>query len=629
MLKKIFFGIILTFTGLSNLIGQNVNYEVDNYFEYNEFAPQLNGYLGKKLNLAISNGVKERNIEAIVEPFKHREETWMWQSEFWGKWITSAILSYEYTKDPELLSLINKAYDSLVSTQSSDGYIGNYRHDSRLKEWDIWGRKYVLLGLLAYYDLNPEKNKQAIDAAKKLADNLIAEIREDGRSIVEFGNYRGLASGSLLEPIVLLYKQTGVEKYLSFAKYIVESWEAEGESQLVSKALNGVPVAERIPLKPEQVWTESGQKAYEMMSCYEGLLELYQITGNNDFLRATELTVQNIIEEEINIIGGGSSFECWFHGKSKQMEDIMHFNEICVTTTWIKLCNRLFLLTGNPMYLEQIEKSMYNALIAGLTPQGETYTKYPSLQGVRTLSGGQCGMEMNCCGANGTRAFALFPQLMYTEYNDNIYVNFYEQSKSSFYASPDNEVQIKQNTEFPKSDTVEIEINPDKPETFSIALRMPSWSGITWIKVNDLNYEVYGGLEYQEITREWKRGDKIFIKFDMKAKDHQIKNYFAITKGPIVLARDARFEDGYIFEPALLPDMVDGSIELKKNNNKPEDMYLSYSMDLSMGISTDIFHLQPRTIHLCDFGSAGNTWDDKSLFKVWFKQPLNISVNRD
>jgi len=183
MLKKIFFGIILTFTGLSNLIGQNVNYEVDNYFEYNEFAPQLNGYLGKKLNLAISNGVKERNIEAIVEPFKHREETWMWQSEFWGKWITSAILSYEYTKDPELLSLINKAYDSLVSTQSSDGYIGNYRHDSRLKEWDIWGRKYVLLGLLAYYDLNPEKNKQAIDAAKKLADNLIAEIR-DRKSVV-------------------------------------------------------------------------------------------------------------------------------------------------------------------------------------------------------------------------------------------------------------------------------------------------------------------------------------------------------------------------------------------------------------------------------------------------------------
>lgn len=621
---KISFWTIFVLAFVTNTNGQNIKNKVNNYFEYNNFSPQLNGYLGGKLNMAI-NGVKTRNIEEIIEPFKHREETWMWQTEFWGKWITSAILSYRYEKDPELLTIIDKAYYDLVATQTPNGYIGNYRYDKHLEQWDIWGRKYVMLGLIAYYDMNPLKNKHAIDIAQKVADHLIKEIDQQGKSVVQLGNYRGLASGSVLEPIVLLYRKTGSKKYLDFAMSIVNGWEKVGESQLITKALNGIPVAERIPLKQGQTWNLSGQKSYEMMSCYEGLLELYQVTGNKDYLKATEMTVQNIIDDEINIIGSGSASECWFHGRSKQMEDIINANETCVTTTWIKLCNRLFLLTGNLKYLEQIEKSMYNALIAGITPDGKTYTKYPPMQGVRKYSGGQCGLEMNCCGANGTRALALYPELMYTKNNEALFVNLYEQSTDSFYTKSGNQVQIKQNTRFPKSDTVLIEINPEQSENFTVALRMPSWAGITWLKVNDINYETYGGLEYQTITREWKKGDQIFIKFDMKGQLHRIREYFAITKGPIVLTRDARFKDGYVFEPVFFPEQSDRGIDLNENIDVTKNVLLSYTLNLSLGTSSDIFHKQPRKINLCDFGSAGNTWDENSLFKVWFKEPIDIT----
>ena len=50
------------------------------------------------------------------------------------------------------------------------------------------------------------------------------------------------------------------------------------------------------------------------MSCYDGLLELYKITKNPDYLKAVEATVRNIIDEEINIAGSGSAFECFYHG---------------------------------------------------------------------------------------------------------------------------------------------------------------------------------------------------------------------------------------------------------------------------------------------------------------------------
>jgi hypothetical protein len=214
---------------------------------------------------------------------------------------------------------------------------------------------------------------------------------------------------------------------------------------------------------------------------------------------------------------------------------------------------------------------------------------------------------------------------MYTKNNEALFVNLYEQSIGSFYTKSGNQVQIKQNTRFPKSDTVLIEMNPEQSENLTIALRMPSWAGITWLKVNDINYETYGGLEYQKITREWKKGDQIFIKFDMKGQLHRIGEYFAITKGPIVLARDIRFKDGYVFEPVFFPEQSDRGIDLNENIDVPKNVLMSYTLNLSLGTSSDIFHKQPRKINLCDFGSAGNTWDENSLFKVWFKEPIDIT----
>ena len=53
------------------------------------------------------------------------------------------------------------------------------------------------------------------------------------------------------------------------------------------------------------------------MSCYEGLLELYKVTGNPLYLSVVEKTVGHIVREEINVAGSGSAFECWYGGKER------------------------------------------------------------------------------------------------------------------------------------------------------------------------------------------------------------------------------------------------------------------------------------------------------------------------
>ena len=112
-----------------------------------------------------------------------------------------------------------------------------------------------------------------------------------------------------------------------------------------------------------------------MMSCYVGLLELYKLTGNPAYLDVVEKAVGNIIDKEINIAGSGSSFESWYHGKDFQTRPTYHTMETCVTFTWMQLLDKLLSLTDKPSYADQIERTMYNALMASLKDDASQIAK--------------------------------------------------------------------------------------------------------------------------------------------------------------------------------------------------------------------------------------------------------------
>lgn len=135
--------------------------------------------------------------------------------------------------------------------------------------------------------------------------------------------------------------------------------------------------------------------------------------------------MRNIIDEEINIAGSGSAFECFYHGKRLQTDPAYHTMETCVTMTWMKLCQNLLDLTKNPLYADQIEKTTYNALLAALKEDAGQIAKYSPLEGVRSAGEHQCGMHVNCCNSNGPRAFAMIPTAAVLSSNDSLFVNLY------------------------------------------------------------------------------------------------------------------------------------------------------------------------------------------------------------
>lgn len=579
------------------------------------WTSHITGFPAQRFNDAYSNRILAQDVNRLVEPFKNRTETRYWQSEFWGKWFTSAILAYRYRPELGLRKVLDDAVAKLIATQSSDGYIGNYEEKSRLEQWDIWGRKYCLLGLLAYHDLTGDA--RSLKAAQAVADHLIRELKDHNVPIVRKGNHRGMAASSVLEPICLLYNETGKKHYLAFAEEIVKQWESENGPQLISRA--GIEVGKRFPQPRHWFGWEQGQKAYEMMSCYEGLIELYRITGNPGYKLAVEKTWESIYQTEINVAGSGSSVECWFGGKDLQALPINHYQETCVTATWIKLNQQLLRLTGAAKYADAIEQAFYNALLGAMKPDGSDWAKYSPLAGHRLEGSEQCGMGLNCCVASGPRGLFTLPSTSVMQRTNGIQVNFFIPGNYTFQTPAKQQAELIQQTEYPIAGKVNFSLKLKRAEQFSISIRIPSWSDETQLKVNGQIVSAIIAGQYARISRKWTSRDIITLDLDMRGhivyQGVQPTN-FAILRGPIVLARDMRLGGPHV-DDALTPILNQaGSIDLQLLKSSNNDFLMKFKADFKIESHKEGPN-EPVSLTLADYASAGNTGNEFSRFRVW------------
>lgn len=589
-------------------------------------STRFGGYLGRKMDLCIDNRLMAQDIERVIQPFRDKPDgNWGFRSEFWGKWYTAAVMGYAYAPTPENRAVIDRAVQELIATQDKNGYIGTYLDENHLGEWDIWGRKYVMLGLLGYYDQTGDR--AALESAMKVADNLIAEAGpESGVNIAATGwiGWKGLASSSVLEPIALLYEKTGEKRYLDFAEHIIKSWDRPNKLtptgiRLVQEALNGTPL-----------WKMSGApKAYEMMSCFEGLCEMYRITGNPLYFEACHKLINTIIRDEIMIVGSASMAEIWCHGKMRQTEPMYQGMETCVTATWMKFLYQMLRLTGDSRYADELETSLYNALLAAMAPQGEWWSYYSSLMGERVHSHQQFpDVVMSCCVANGPRGLMITPSWAVMTSRDGAAINLYGQMTSTVKTPSGQPLGLDMKSEYPVQGHVSTTVSLPQKENFAISLRIPQWSKQTKVKINGQPYEGYliPGT-YAAIAREWADGDKIEVDLDMRARVVDAPSGVgdaAIARGPVVLAFDTRLvprRDG-VTEPPMyryeFPRDAEGYIDAKLVESPDPALWMTFEVPVTD--ESGALH----TLPMCDYASAGNTWKEGNLFRVWVQQPFDF-----
>jgi len=622
---------------------------------------EIKGYLGEKINLCIANRVMTQSIENLIKPFRLRFEKDFsgFRCEYWGKWFTSAMLAYSYQPTAEHRKVIDKALDKLLETQSPNGYIGTYDKKHYLGGWDIWGQKYTLLGLIAYYDYT--KDARVLEDACRVADLLLTKVGPGKVNIAENGIpvLQGLASTSILRAIVLLYERTGNKKYLNFAKYIVHQWSVPNKFtptglRLIQEALAGVP--------PIEI---GAPKAFEMMSNFEGVLELYKATGEKKYLEAALKFGNSIRKYERMITGSCSNQELWCDGVREQTEVLSQPVETCVTVTWMRYCYQLLRATGNPVWADELEQSLYNALLGAMSPDGGWWAYFSPLIGERIPSPMQHeDVGLSCCVANGPRALLLTPRWAVMGSKEGVVVNLYSQGSYGEKLSDGTEVKILQSTDYPVGDEVNITVEPSKTKRFTISLRIPEWSKKNELSINGEQIKCTPG-SYVKINRVWTEGDKIVLKLDLRGRLIPAPSGapdLAVMRGPILLALDSRLTEpqdslvwlavgqkgskgveqkmkegqkeenlepiaqmnpsGYTrIEPVITANDAPVYIDLKPAKNKPEGVWMAFEVPFLVRPS-HFFNHQKKTLVMCDYSSAGNEWNEKNLYRVWIPQPM-------
>ena len=593
---------------------------------------RLKGYVGERLDAMIERHVIGTDIAYITAPFLEKTErrNW-WQTEFWGKFMHSAVPYIGYSGSERLKKSVAEGVERILSSQEPCGYIGNYPDELRCgKGWDVWGMKYTMMGLMHDYDMTHET--RVLDAAKRLCDYVIGELGPKGRrgcELWETGNWSGYASSSILEPVMWLYKRTKEQKYLDFATYIVKgATEPETGPRLLDLALKGISVADRngYGSKPEAdgryVMKYNRWKAYEMMSCYQGFIEYYEVTGRKDLYEAALAAANDIAKEEINLAGGCTSSEAWFHGARKQHLPYYRLQETCVTTTWMRLCEKFLDLTGDPIWADRLEQSFYNIYLASLKADGSCFAAYTPLSGSRYYGHHHCYMHTNCCNANGARGFLCFLREFFRADGKAMTFNFYGSALAKTTLPNGQTAAFDMYSTYPRGDSVRIVSHTENVGKLPLRLRLPAWCGAkTVVKLNGQPLPGVKAGGYFAIENEWKLGDIVEIAFDMPVVVHKYDHNLAFTRGPVLLARDSRFNDGDLTEPFRY-GFKDGQVvpAFTPVRSPSDDIWMAFSAALPIGLHTENPEGElPETVTFCDYASAGNTWNRDNYYRTWFQ----------
>lgn len=563
---------------------------------------KLDGYLGKRMTQNLEERLLKVDEEGLIGSYMQRPGIHPWAGEHVGKYLETACNVWKNTHDPRLKKQMDRLMYKLINTQLEDGYLGTYTPNDYWTSWDVWSHKYNLYGLMAYYETTGYA--PALEACKKMGDLMCITFGNNPgqRDIILAGEHIGMASTSILDPMVELYKYTGDKKYLNFCYYILDAWEHENGPKIISSLLT-----------KGKVNKVANSKAYEMLSNFVGLAKLYRVTGDKKLLKPIEIAWQDIVDNRLYITGTTSSWEHFQADNVLPAFDKDHIGEGCVTTTWTQFNQNLFDATGETKYAEQIEKSVYNHLLAAENPINGCVSYYTPLMDKKPFI-----CYISCCTSSVPRGIAMIPYFTFGNVKNVPTIMMYEAGNykekiiTSGKKSIDLSVQV--DGDFPMNGNMTATVTTSETATFSIGLRVPSWCTSFVAKVGNTIYKGKAN-EYLQMNRLWKSGEKITISFDMPIKTlyggKSYPNEIAFQRGPQVLAFDS-----FLNAKSTLETKQESAFFTLENKSNPNFLPKQW-------IGKQVYRVKIKEnefINLVPYADASQTG---GVVKVWL--PLNVS----
>ncbi|MFC1724175.1 beta-L-arabinofuranosidase domain-containing protein [candidate division KSB1 bacterium] len=533
---------------------------------------------GRIDNFAIAGGLKEGEHKGIY-PF---DDTDIYKT------LEGASYVLMLKKDPVLENYLDSLITLIGAAQEDDGYLYTTRTNNaeRLKNWmgetrwsrirgshELYNAGHLFEAAAAHYQATGKRN--LLDIALNFADLVAEEFRPGklqappGHQVIEMG-------------LVKLYRITGDEKYLNLAKYLLD---VRGKT-LDGRELGGEYNQDHKPVIEQD---EAVGHAVRASYMFAGMADVAALTGDSDYIRAIRGLWENVVKRKLYITGGiGATGSGEAFAKNYELPNMSAYNETCASIGNVYWNHRLFLLHGESKYIDVLERTLYNALLSGISLDGKHFFYPNPLESVGQHERSEW-FGCACCPGNVTRFIASVPGYVYGYTDKEIYVNLYISNEADI-KSDARKLKIRQQTGFPWNGNVRILIDPEKEnDKFSLLLRIPGWAQNSPVagdlysfldnhdseielKVNGEKITVEMRNGYAVIEKKWKSGDEIELMIPMQIKritaNEKVeadRGKTALQRGPFVFCAEwPDNKDGHV-RNIMLPDENELETEFREN----------------------------------------------------------------
>ncbi|MFC1556912.1 glycoside hydrolase family 127 protein [candidate division KSB1 bacterium] len=515
---------------------------------------------GRIDNFAIAGGLKEGEHRGSY-PF---DDTDVYKN------IEAASYSLMVHSDPELDKYLDELIAMIAAAQEDDGYLYTARTNNaeRLRNWygderwekldgshELYNPGHLYEAAAAHYQATGKRN--LLDVALKNADMIDSVFgpgklqKPPGHQVIEMG-------------LVKLYRVTGDERYLDLAKFFLD---VRGKP-LDGRELRGTYNQDHIPVIEQDKGVGHAVRAAYM---YAGMADVAALTGDETYINAIDNIWDNVVGTRLYLTGGiGSTGSGEGFSRDYDLPNMSAYNETCASIGNVYWNHRMFLLHGDAKYIDVMERTIYNALIDGISLDGALFFYPNPLESVGQHQRSPW-FSCACCTGNVTRFVASVPGYVYAMRDNDLYVNLYAGGEGTVDIN-EHPVTVVQETRYPWNGAVTITVNPDDgKEKFALMLRVPGWahnkpvpsdlyryldnndeSVIFAVNNESVTPDISKG--YARIHRTWETGDVVTLNLPMPVRRVVAKDSVEADRGKVALQR------GPIVFCAEWPDNKDGYV---------------------------------------------------------------------
>ncbi len=554
-------------------------------------------------NFEVAGGLKDGTFEGIryndSDVFKIME---------------GAAYSLQQKYDPVLDKYLDDLIAKIAAAQEDDGYLytirtikgdsamtnreGNQRWEMvRMHSHELYNMGHMYEAAVAHYNATGKTN--FLDIAKKNAELILSVYGPDKRH--DAPGHQEIEIG-----LSKLYRITGDKRYLELAKFFLDE---RGKSNIRdyesnNKWENGAYWQDHKPVVEQD---EAVGHAVRAVYMYSGMADVAALTGNQQYIDAIDKIWENVVSKKYYITGGiGALYDGEAFGENYQLPN-RAYNETCAAIANVFWNHRMFLMKGESKYIDVLERTLYNAVLPGISFEGNTFF-YPNVlefDGKDPFNQGATErkpwFDCSCCPSNLSRFIPAVPNYMYAQKGKEIYANIFAAGLTNFNVDG-NEFQIEQETLYPWEGSIKFKFITENPVDFILKIRVPGWAqnqpvpGDLYAYINKSEKEVRLFVNneskelntvsgYISIDKTWKTGDVVELALPMNvlkvipnSKVKEIAGKVAIERGPIVYcAEQVDNPEGVLnknvnpeteFIPKFYPALLHGIVKLESDDLK-------------------------------------------------------------